>query len=150
MGHTCQKSEFAPLGDTVIEVNFDLKLPYSLWHIQKIHTFPEFCWIVWYRPHLLFKLLPGNFTSLHQTLHTSSVDTLDKKIIKNLLIFQRILKLLNKLPADFARNRKCSISPQWCVRMTWNSDYYFPMSPFTTRWHSLDWSTLYIHIGRSD
>ena len=41
-----------------------------------------------------FKLLISNFTDLHPTLHVASVDPLDKKNIKRILIFQRILKLL--------------------------------------------------------
>ena len=42
-----------------------------------------------------FKLVPGNFTDLQQTLHTASVDTPEKKVIKGILIFQTILQLWN-------------------------------------------------------
>ena len=42
-----------------------------------------------------FELLPGDFTNLHETLHTTSVASPDKKVIKRNLIFQTILKLLN-------------------------------------------------------
>ena len=42
----------------------------------------------------VFELLPGHFTDLHQTLHTASLDSPDKKIFW-ILIFQTILKLLN-------------------------------------------------------
>ena len=40
------------------------------------------------------ELLPGNFTYFHQTLHTASVDSW-QEVIKRILIFQTILKLLN-------------------------------------------------------
>ena len=42
-----------------------------------------------------FELLLGDFTDLHETLHTASVDPPDKKVIEIILIFQTILKLLN-------------------------------------------------------
>ena len=38
------------------------------------------------------ELLPGNLT---ETLHTASVDSPDKKVIKRIVIFQTILKLLS-------------------------------------------------------
>ena len=42
-----------------------------------------------------FEVLPGVYTNVHQTLHTASVNSPDKKNIKRILIFQTILKLLN-------------------------------------------------------
>ena len=41
------------------------------------------------------ELLPGNLTDFHKTLHTASVDSTDKKVIKRIVIFQTILKLLS-------------------------------------------------------
>ena len=52
-----------------------------------------------------FELLnSGDFTDLHQTLHTASVDSPDKNLLKEFFIFQTILKLLNSNLLYILRN----------------------------------------------
>ena len=59
--------------------------------ISANHFFPQICKM---SQTYFFKLLPGDFTYLHQTFYTASVDSPDRKLLK-LLVFQTILKLLN-------------------------------------------------------
>ena len=42
-----------------------------------------------------FELHPGDFTDLHETWHTESMDPPDKYLLKKNLIGQTILKLFN-------------------------------------------------------
>ena len=64
-----------------------------------------------------------------------------QKVIKRLLIGQLILKLLNNNFLQIWLKTESVAYPHWCGLMTWNSGYYFPMSPWgpvqNFRWWAL-------------
>ena len=53
---------------------------------------------------------------------------LTKSSKKNFDIPKNTQVIKNQLPVDFGHNRECCTSPHLSVRMTWNSDSFFPMS----------------------
>ena len=74
---------------------------------------------------LLFRTTPRRFYWFAPNFAHSICGLYWQRVIKIILIFQTILKLLNN---NFLYILLCCISPSWSVRMTWSSGDYFPMS----------------------
>ena len=88
------------------------------WHVHSSigpdlklsNSFSELCWVSWYRPRpfpppffcemsktYFFELLPGDFTNLHKTWHTASVDPSDRRILKEFwLLNNNFLQIMFK------------------------------------------------------
>ena len=75
-----------------------------------------------------FKLLPGHFTDFHETLYTASVDSPDKKLLKEFWYSKQYNKLLNNNSLYILLETQSVVSPHWSVQMKWNSSDYFPVS----------------------
>ena len=76
----------------------------------------------------LFRTNPRPFHQFPRHFALSIYGLSWQKVIKRILIFQTILKLLNNNFLYILLKTQCCITPLWSVQMTWNPGYYFPMS----------------------
>ena len=169
LAHTYQKMLLIPTtrwsnnqGKCILPHNSRI-IYHTLCHKPYVHVFPELCWVSWYRP---CPFPPTVFFCKFAIYHKPTFSPICMKLCK-----QHLWILLTKSSwSNFDISNNTQVINFLQILLQTGSVAYLhislsewhetqatttPWAPgvlwlITTRWHSINWTILYLHIGWSD